>query len=53
MPNNSKFNSAGINLTETTDIILYHEMTISTQNQIIGRAQRIGRKDPLHIHHLI
>jgi len=50
---NSKFNSAGINLTETTDIILYHEMTISTQNQIIGRAQRIGRKDPLHIHHLI
>jgi SNF2 family DNA or RNA helicase len=49
---NSNFNGAGINLQEATDIILYHEMSISTQNQIIGRANRIGRSKPLQIHHL-
>ncbi len=50
---NSNFNSAGINLQETTDIILYHKMLSSTQTQIIGRAERIGRKSNLHVHHLI
>jgi SNF2 family DNA or RNA helicase len=49
---NSKFNCAGINLQEATDIILYHEMSESTQNQIIGRAKRIGRKKDLTVHHL-
>ena len=49
---NSNFNSAGINLQETTDIILYHSMPISTENQIIGRAQRIGRTEQLNVHHL-
>lgn len=49
---NSSFNGAGINLQEATDIILYHEMPISTQNQIIGRANRIGRTKPLQVHHL-
>jgi hypothetical protein len=50
---NSKLNSAGINLSETTDIILYHEMEENVKHQIIGRAQRIGRKEPLHVHNLI
>ena len=49
---NSSFNGAGINLQEATDIILYHEMSIPTQNQIIGRANRIGRTKPLQVHHL-
>lgn len=49
---NSNFNGAGINLQEATDIILYHEMSPSTENQIIGRANRIGRTTPLHVHHL-
>lgn len=49
---NSNFNGAGINLQEATDIILYHEMPITTQNQIIGRANRIGRTIPLSVHHL-
>ena len=49
---NSEFNSAGINLQEATDIILYHEMPSSTQNQIIGRSYRIGRTKPLNIHYL-
>lgn len=49
---NSNFNGAGINLQETTDLILYHKMSQVTRRQIIGRAERIGRKEPLRIHHL-
>jgi hypothetical protein len=50
---NSNFNGAGLNLQETTDIILYHEMTSTTKTQIIGRANRIGRTKYLHIHNLL
>lgn len=42
--------SAGIDLINTTDIILYHDMSESTKIQIIGRANRIGRTIPLKIH---
>jgi hypothetical protein len=49
---NSNFNGAGLNLQETTDIILYHEMPRSTEDQIVGRANRIGRTKPLRVHHL-
>jgi len=49
---NSTINGAGLNLQEATDIILYHEMKYNDQNQIIGRANRIGRKKPLTVHHL-
>lgn len=49
---NSNFNGAGINLQETTDLILYHKMSQVARRQIIGRAERIGRKEPLRIHHL-
>ena len=49
---NSNCNSAGLNLQETTDIILYHDMLSSTQTQIIGRAERIGRVGVLNVHHL-
>jgi hypothetical protein len=50
---NSLIESAGINLVETTDIIIYHEMSESTLTQIKGRANRIGRKIPLNVHHLV
>lgn len=49
---NSKFHGAGINLQETTHLIIYHKMTDDMQTQIIGRANRIGRTEPLHVHHL-
>ena len=49
---NSSFNSAGINLQETTALIMYHKMNKSSTVQIIGRAERIGRTDPLRVHHL-
>ena len=50
---NSNTSAAGINLQETTDIILYHKMSFNNENQIIGRANRIGRNINLKVHHLI
>lgn len=50
---NSNHNAVGINLQETTDIILYHKMHEQTQQQIIGRANRIGRAETLYVHHLL
>jgi hypothetical protein len=49
---NSKFNGTGINLQESSGIIVYHNMNDETLDQIIGRANRLGRKDPLEVHHL-
>ena len=49
---NSKNNVSGINLQEASDIIVYHEMPVHMLNQIIGRANRIGRLEPLEVHHL-
>lgn len=50
---NSKYNGSGINMQETTDIVMYHQMGEQTKTQILGRANRIGRKVPLQVHHLI
>ena len=50
---NSRFNGAGINLEMATDIILYHEMPSSIEEQVIGRALRIGRKGDLNVHRLV
>lgn len=49
---NSNYNGAGINLQEATDIILYHQMSDDSKHQILGRANRIGRKLPLEVHYL-
>ena len=49
---NSINNGAGLNLQEATDIILYHSMSDTIQTQILGRANRIGRKTALTVHHL-
>jgi hypothetical protein len=48
---NSMLHGAGINLENTTDIIIMHKTP--NDHQIIGRAQRPGRKQPLNIHNLI
>ena len=50
---NSKFNGSGINLQEASDVIVYHKMNTDTMNQIMGRANRIGRVGSLNVHHLI
>jgi SNF2 family DNA or RNA helicase len=49
---NSRFNGAGINLENATDIILYHEMPPAIREQVIGRALRIGREGDLTVHNL-
>lgn len=49
---NSHLDCAGINLENTTDIILYHEMSEYTKKQIVSRAERIGRTCSLNIHQL-
>jgi hypothetical protein len=49
---NSKSNGAGINLEITTDIILFHDMKDDIKTQVIGRANRIGRKFDLNVHQL-
>jgi SNF2 family DNA or RNA helicase len=47
---NSRFNGAGINLQIADDIILYHKMSEGLRKQVLGRALRIGRTDPLLVH---
>lgn len=49
---NSSIDAAGLNLQETTDIILYHAMNSGTENQIISRANRLGRTTDLNVHYL-
>lgn len=49
---NSIENSAGIHLPETTDIIIYHELEAKYDTQVVGRAQRIGRKDSLFLYRI-
>jgi SNF2 family DNA or RNA helicase len=44
---------AGINLVTATHVILLHAMTPDEEKQVIGRAYRLGRKDPLHVIHLV
>lgn len=50
---NSIQNSAGICLPETTDIIVYHELSEKYDVQILGRGQRIGRTCSLYVHRIL
>jgi hypothetical protein len=50
---NAKSFGAGMNLQMATDIVIYHRFTKEMEEQIIGRAQRIGREKQLHVYYLI
>jgi hypothetical protein len=50
---NSRMNGAGIDLPETTDIILFHPMHHTLETQAIGRGQRLGRTSTLHVHRFV
>lgn len=51
---NARHDGTGINLPETTDIILYHKVSSdSLETQIFGRALRLGRTSVLHVHRLL
>jgi hypothetical protein len=44
---------SGLNLQMATDIIIYHELNLELETQVIGRAQRLGRLEPLNIYYLL
>lgn len=44
---------SGLNLENTTDIIMFHKFDTQIEAQVIGRAQRYGRRTPLNIHYLL
>lgn len=46
---NSKHMGFGMNLQITTDIIIMHKMDAEMENQVVGRAYRIGKTTPLRI----
>lgn len=49
----SKHYGMGMNLQQANYIITYHRMLTELETQVIGRAQRYGRKDRLKIIYLI
>jgi hypothetical protein len=46
---NSKYFGSGMNLENTTDIIIIHKMQADVEMQVIGRAQRFGRIGNLRV----
>ena len=50
---NSKTCGSGLNLENTTDIIIYHSVSRDLQKQIIGRALRPGHEGELNIYKLL
>jgi hypothetical protein len=46
---NSKLSGCGMNFENSTDIIFVHKMEENMINQVIGRAQRMGRTTKLNI----
>ena len=43
---------AGLNLQFTDEVYIFHRMSVDLENQVIGRAQRMGRTGPLNIHYM-
>tara|TARA_B100000989_G_scaffold292886_1_gene269473 strand:- start:2066 stop:2542 length:477 start_codon:yes stop_codon:yes gene_type:complete len=50
---NSTNAGAGLNLENTTDLVLFHNMSSEISVQVIGRAQRPGRQSKLNVYRLI
>ena len=50
---NSIMAGAGMNITSATHVILLHAMNHEEEKQILGRAYRMGRKDPLEVIRLL
>jgi hypothetical protein len=49
-PNNY---GSGLNCEMTTDVILMHKFSAEVEQQVVGRAQRIGRAAPLNVWSLL
>lgn len=44
---------SGLNLENTTDIVILHKFDTDIEHQVIGRAQRLGREHSLNVHYLL
>lgn len=44
---------SGLCLETTTDMIMFHKFDTEIEKQVVGRAQRYGRKEPLNLHYLL
>ena len=45
--------AAGMNLIAASHIVIYHAMTPEEERQVVGRAYRLGRKEPLSVVRLV
>ena len=50
---NPYYHGCGLNLENTTDVIFLQKFDNAIEKQIIGRAQRIGRKSQLRVWHFL
>lgn len=50
---NSHYAGSGLNITAATHVILLHAMTHEEEKQILGRAYRLGRSEPLQFIRLL
>jgi SNF2 family DNA or RNA helicase len=50
---NARNMGAGLNIESATHVMLFHRMSSELENQIIGRANRLGRSIPLEVVYLI
>ena len=50
---NSYYAGSGLNITAATHVVLLHAMTHEEEKQILGRAYRMGRTEPLHFIRLL
>jgi SNF2 family DNA or RNA helicase len=50
---NTVYYGSGLNLENTTDIIMFHKFNTECEKQVIGRAQRYGRTSNLKIWYLL
>jgi SNF2 family DNA or RNA helicase len=50
---NARHYGSGLNLENTSDIVIFHQMNSDLEKQVIGRSQRMGRTAPLNIYKLL
>lgn len=50
---NSRAFGSGLNLENTSDIIMFHKFDTEIEKQVIGRAHRLGRSEPLNVYYLL
>jgi hypothetical protein len=50
---NARNYGSGLNLENTTDIVMFHKFDSEVEAQVIGRAQRFGRSTPLRVWYLL